>query len=124
MLLKSIFYVAIGSAIGGVGRFLLQQAIQKRIFTNFPYGTLVVNLIGCFLIGLIYGFATKENVLSPSARLFLATGICGGFTTFSSFMYENYVLIQSGATLNALIYTLGSIFVGYLATFLGVLCVK
>ena len=123
-MLKSIFYVAVGSAIGGVCRYLLQQAIQKRVLVNIPYGTLVVNILGCFVIGVVFGLAAKGNVLSPMARLFLATGICGGFTTFSSFMMENYSLMNEGAVLNAFLYVALSLFVGYVATVAGIWTVK
>ena len=75
---KTLVYVAIGSVIGGVSRFLLQQFIQRRVDSVFPYGTLVVNLVGCFVIGIIIGLADKGNLMSPQARIFWATGICGG----------------------------------------------
>ena len=123
-MLKSIFYVALGSAIGGVCRYLLQQAIQRRVLVNFPYGTMVVNILGCFVIGIVFGLAARGNVLSPMARLFLATGICGGFTTFSSFMLENYSLMNDGAIMNAFLYVALSLFVGYVATIAGIWVVK
>ena len=121
---QSILYVAAGSALGGVCRYLMQQSIQKHVMGFFPYGTLAVNLLGCFLIGMIYGLAAKNNVLSPQGRLFLAVGICGGFTTYSSFMMENYTLAQSGQLVSMLLYTGLSLVVGYAATALGVLSVK
>ena len=121
---QSIIYVAAGSALGGVCRFLMHQTIQKKVAGIFPYGTLAVNLLGCFLIGIIYGLAAKNNVLSPQGRLFLAVGICGGFTTYSSFMLENYTLAQSGQIISMLLYTGLSLVVGYAATALGVLSVR
>ena len=121
---KSIVYVAVGSAIGGVCRFLMQQSVQRLVSFSFPLGTLLVNLLGCFIIGLVYGLASKGNILSPSLRLFLAVGICGGFTTYSSFMFENYTLLQAGEMLNTFLYVAISLVIGFLATWLGIWCVK
>ena len=102
---KTITYVAIGSVIGGVSRFLLQQFIQRKVESVFPYGTLVVNLLGCFVIGIVVGLADKGNLLSPQTRIFWATGICGGFTTFSSFINENHsMLARRGITQYLYIY--------------------
>ena len=121
---KTIIYVAIGSAIGGVGRFLLQQFVQKRVESTFPYGTLFVNLLGCFIIGVVAGLADKGNILSPQGRIFLAAGICGGFTTFSSFIYENHSMLQDGELLNTFLYIAISVIVGLLATTVGILLIK
>src|SRR5260370_21944193 len=96
---KTIAYVAVGSGIGGVSRFLLQQFVQKRVDSVFPYGTLVVNLLGCLIIGIVVGLADKGNLISPQTRIFWATGICGGFTTFSSFINENHSMLQDGELL-------------------------
>lgn len=121
---KTIIYVAIGSIIGGVGRFLLQQYVQRRVATTFPYGTLTVNIIGCFIIGIVFGLASRGNVLSVQMRIFLATGICGGFTTFSSFINENYSMLQDGELLHTFIYISVSIAAGLIATTLGALLIK
>ncbi|HEY8782530.1 MAG TPA: fluoride efflux transporter CrcB [Mucilaginibacter sp.] len=121
---KTIVYVAVGSAIGGVGRFLLQQFIQKRVDSTFPYGTLFVNLLGCFIIGIVAGLADKGNILSPQGRIFLAAGICGGFTTFSSFINENHSMLQDGELLNTFTYIAVSVIVGLIATTLGILLIK
>ena len=93
---RSLLLVAIGSCIGGVSRFLCQQFVQKHFPSSIPLGTLSVNIIGCFIIGVIYGLANKNDILSPELRMFIATGFCGGYTTFSSFAYENISLIQEG----------------------------
>jgi len=121
---KTLFYVAIGSIIGGVSRFLLQQFIQRRVDSVFPYGTLVVNLVGCFVIGIIMGLADKGNLMSPQARIFWATGICGGFTTFSSFIGENYNMLRGGELLSTFIYLSVSVVVGLMAAGFGILLVK
>ncbi|MBS1530598.1 MAG: fluoride efflux transporter CrcB [Bacteroidetes bacterium] len=123
-MLKTIIYVAIGSALGGVARFLMQQFVQKRFESTFPYGTLSVNLLGCFVIGVVAGLADKGNILSPNARIFLAVGICGGFTTFSSFVNENYSMLRDGELLNTFVYIAASVVIGLLATGAGILLIK
>lgn len=121
---KTITYVAVGSVIGGVGRFLLQQFVQRRIESTFPYGTLVVNLLGCFVIGVVVGLADKGNLMSPQTRIFWATGICGGFTTFSSFINENHSMLLDGELLNTFAYITISIVAGLTATALGLSLIK
>lgn len=121
---KTILYVAIGSIIGGVSRFLLQQFVQRRVDSVFPYGTLVVNLVGCFVIGIIIGLADRGNLMSPQARIFWATGICGGFTTFSSFIAENYNMLRGGELLTTFIYLSVSIVIGLMVAGFGILLVK
>lgn len=121
---KTIAYVAVGSVIGGVSRFLIQQYIQRRVESTFPYGTLVVNLLGCFVIGIVVGLADKGNLMSPQNRIFWATGICGGFTTFSSFINENHSMLRDGELLNTFVYLFASVALGLIATTLGVLLIK
>ena len=82
-------------------------------------GTLTVNIIGSFIIGFIVGISAKSEIITPGLRLFLMVGICGGFTTFSSFTLENMTLMQNGQFLSVLIYTGLSIFFGFLAVYLG-----
>lgn len=121
---KTITYVAVGSVIGGVSRFLLQQFIQRRVESTFPYGTLVVNLLGCFIIGIVVGLADRGNLMSPQTRIFWATGICGGFTTFSSFINENHSMLLDGELLNTFAYISISIVAGLTATALGLFLIK
>ena len=123
-MLKTVIYVAIGSAAGGVCRYLVQQYVQRRFFSTIPYGTLCVNILGCFIIGVVYGLTARGNILSDNGRIFLATGICGGFTTFSSFMGENYNMVQGGEAWYTFLYVALSLLVGFAATTLGVSCVK
>jgi fluoride exporter len=120
---RQVIYVAFGSMIGGVCRFLLQQFVQRRFLSSFPYGTLCVNLLGCFVIGIVYALANRGG-MADNTRIFLAAGICGGFTTYSSFMYENYAMLHHGQAANGFLYIGISLFAGYFATFLGVLSVK
>ena len=82
----------------------------------FPAGTFIVNITGCFLIGLFYALAVKGSILNIEWRLFLITGLCGGYTTFSSFSYENIELLKQGNYLQFSLYTGLSVFAGLLAT--------
>lgn len=121
---KLIGWVALGSGLGGVLRFVLQQRIYRLYPSSFPWGTLVVNVSGCLLIGVFYALSEKGNLLSPSMRLLLTAGFCGGFTTFSTFTLENIMLLGDGELLYVSLYTLGSIILGFAATFLGIFLVK
>jgi len=87
-------YVAAGSAIGGVARYLLSLAIQQRATTPFPVGTLVINVTGSLLLGFLLRYATASSTMSPEARALLTTGFCGGYTTFSTFSYETVALFE------------------------------
>ena len=116
--MKEILLVCIGSFFGGGARFLVSKALQSFVALSLPWGTMVVNVLGCFLIGLLSGWALNEQ-LSPTAKLVLVTGFCGGFTTFSTFMNENLLLSREGALLAAVLYTLGSMALGLLAVVLG-----
>ena len=122
--MKQIFLVALGSAIGGVGRYALQVFISKSYPVSFPFGTLTVNIIGCFCIGLFLSIAEKENIFSNDTRLFLTTGFCGGFTTFSTFALENVNLLRNNGFLYAILYILASVVLGILAVFAGMQLVK
>ena len=101
--LLSVFYVALGGALGSVSRYLLgtwTQSLSKSI--DFPYGTLTVNLIGCFVIGFLSQLAEARGVFTPESRAFVFVGILGGFTTFSSFGNDTINLLRDGETFNAL----------------------
>src|SRR5580704_9362931 len=93
---RSLILIGVGSCVGGISRYFTQHFVQKHYPSSIPLGTLSVNIIGCFIIGIIYALADRGNILSPAMRLLLATGFCGGYTTFSSFAYENISLMQDG----------------------------
>jgi CrcB protein len=114
----------LGSGIGGALRFISSEYIKQYLPARFPYGTFFVNLLGCFIIGIVYGFSVKGNQDSNELKLLLATGFCGGFTTFSAFTSENIELIRSGNQLTALFYILLSIALGMIATYLGSILIK
>lgn len=101
----------------------MSQFIQARSTVPFPFATLTVNIIGCLLIGVVFGFGAKGGI-TPDWRLFLATGILGGFTTFSAFSYETVHMLQNGQISSAIAYVLASVLLGLLATFVGIWLVK
>ena len=119
--MKQFLLVGIGGFIGSVARFWVSKLNIYFHFLSIPMGTLTVNILGSFIIGFITGISAKSELISPSLRLFLMVGICGGFTTFSSFTNENMTLIQNGQILSALLYTGLSIFLGFSAVYLGFL---
>ncbi|HYF32209.1 MAG TPA: fluoride efflux transporter CrcB [Chitinophagaceae bacterium] len=116
--MKLILLVGLGSFIGGILRYLLSSSIQLKAAATFPYGTFAVNLIGCFLIGCLYGFSEKWN-LNMETKLLLTTGLLGGFTTFSAFSFESYQLIKAGHLTMAITYLAGSVVLGLALTFAG-----
>jgi CrcB protein len=110
--------VAAGGAVGSVFRFLVGIWFLQRVGPGFPWGTFVVNMSGAFAIGIVLELAQTRIGLNPYARLFLATGILGGYTTFSAFAYETYLLGRD-AFPQALLYGFGSVVAGVAAVFLG-----
>ena len=118
--MRSIFVVALGGAVGSVVRLKLSGwVLHRTIEWRFPLGTFLVNVIGCLVIGILAGYAAKEDLLSPDARLFLFTGLLGGFTTFSAFGLETFYLMRRGDLLVAGIYVVGSVLAGLVALWLG-----
>ena len=116
--MKSFLLVFLGGGLGSGLRYLI-TGFMNQYSKVLPYGTFTVNMLGCLLIGLILGYAQKENTLTSNQTLLLATGFCGGFTTFSAFANENLELIKNGEIFNLSLYIFGSIIVGVLAVFIG-----
>jgi fluoride exporter len=114
-----LLYVALGSAIGGVSRYLLGGLVQRMLDTTFPAGTLLVNVSGSFLLGVIIRYALETPSLTPEVRAFLTIGFCGGYTTFSTFSYETVALLKDGEWARAGIYITASVVLSLVGTFLG-----
>ena len=113
-MINNILLVGLGGGIGSILRYLCQRSLNQL---NFPYGTLLVNIIGCLLIGIFWGMFTRH--VDEGKRLLLVTGLCGGFTTFSSFTYEGVQMLAENRWLSFAFYTGLSVTVGLLVTYLG-----
>ena len=114
-----IWYVAVGSAVGGVARYLLGAYIQQGAGPSFPTGTLVVNVSGSFLLGLLLRYALGSGAISPELRAMLTIGFCGGYTTFSTFSFESAVLLEEGQHARAGLYILASVVLSLVGMWLG-----
>ncbi|MET2985818.1 fluoride efflux transporter CrcB [Aureibaculum conchae] len=121
--MKQLLFVFIGGGFGSIARFLLAKYFNSET-TGIPYGTFLANVLGSLLIGLILGLALKNDTLSQNQTLLLATGFCGGFTTFSTFAYENHVFLKAGDFASFFMYTVASFVLGFAAVFLGMYLVK
>lgn len=122
--MKPLFLVGIGGGLGSIFRYLISIFVGKHVPIVFPMGTFLVNISGCFLIGIFYSLSEKYSGFNPEWRLFLVTGICGGFTTFSTYSYDSLLLLKQGANLSFLLYAIGSVVLGLLATFAGAAVVR
>ncbi|HEY9123604.1 MAG TPA: fluoride efflux transporter CrcB [Bacteroidales bacterium] len=123
-MIKILLIIGTGSFIGGIMRFLASRYIQNAIISAFPWGTFLVNVVGCFLIGLFYGLSEKNNIASTELRMFLTVGFCGGFTTFSTFANENLALLRNGEFFYFALYAGLSVFIGLLFTYMGNMTTK
>jgi len=122
--MNNILLIAIGGAIGSVSRYGCQKWIYQLFPHPFPLGTFVVNILGSLLIGLFFGLSEKGNIMSPEWRIFLTTGLCGGYTTFSTFSFESLSLVKEGNYVYALMYIVLSVMFGLMAVWLGTIIVK
>jgi CrcB protein len=117
--MKQLLLVFLGGGLGSALRYWISKYLNNAEST-IPYGTFTVNILGSLLIGVLLGLVLKSNVLSQNTTLLLATGFCGGFTTFSAFAHENYMLLKSGDITSFALYTIGSLLISVVAVFVGV----
>jgi CrcB protein len=115
-----LWLIALGSALGGVTRYLLGGFIQRLSGGTFPMGTLLINITGSFLLGLIYRYSADSAAIAPEVRAMLTIGFCGGYTTFSSFSYESIRLIEDGQAGRAFAYVALSVLLCLGGTAMGI----
>jgi len=118
-MIKYILIVGFGGGVGSTFRYLVSLAMGKNA-SGFPYSTLIVNILGCLVIGILVGISEKHQYFSQNFKLLLITGFCGGFTTFSAFTLENIKLLESGKFLLMTLYASLSILLGLVFTFIGI----
>lgn len=118
-MLKSALIVGIGSFAGGMLRFIISYLMKNACSSAFPWGTFIVNLLGCLLIGVFYAIFAKYSSCSHTLCLLLTTGFCGGFTTFSTFSNESLSMLHAGNWVGFISYVSLSVVIGILMTFLG-----
>lgn len=116
--------IALGGGIGSALRYAVSKFVQDSTNGAFPYHTFAVNIVGCLLIGLFYGLAARGHLGNNTTTLLLTTGLCGGFTTFSTFCNENIALLRGDTAFTALVYVASSVFCGLLAVMLGYLIIE
>uniref|UniRef100_UPI003216FBF6 fluoride efflux transporter CrcB n=1 Tax=uncultured Draconibacterium sp. TaxID=1573823 RepID=UPI003216FBF6 len=123
-MLRTILIVGAGGFLGSAMRYLVQIFVEKGMSSTFPWGTFVANIAGSFIIGIVFALAQKGNLLGAEWRMFLAVGVCGGFTTFSSFAYNNLNMLKDQAYGQFIWNIGGSLFFGLLAVYLGMILVR
>ncbi len=122
--MRLIFFIGLGSFLGGIARFLLSRWFQGLFLSSFPYGTLLVNVLGSFLIGSFYGIFNRLPIIDSQFRMFLTVGFCGGFTTFSTFANENILFLRDANFYYFFLYIFMSLFLCLIATYLGYVITK
>ncbi len=118
-MLKNVLLIGTGGFIGSVARYYLSKLNVSINFLSIPVGTLCVNVLGSFAIGFLTGISEKSVIMTVEMRMLLMVGLCGGFTTFSSFTSENLMLIHSGQYFSMILYTVFSLILSFSAVYLG-----
>ena len=123
-MIKNFLIVGVGGAVGSMLRYAIQKFFQAQPAAAFPTATLLVNIAGCFLIGILWSLVSRSLTWNDEMKLLLMTGFCGGFTTFSAFTLEGIGLLKENRTVLFVIYLTASVVGGLLATFIGIRIVK
>jgi fluoride exporter len=123
-MIKNLFLIGIGGFVGSIFRYFVSRINLQVDFFSIPAGTFLVNILGSFLIGFLVGISERSALLTIEWRLFLMVGLCGGFTTFSTFTSENLMLLRNGQLLSVFLYTGGSILFGFTAVYFGYISTK
>ena len=123
-MIKNILLIGLGGFAGSIARYFVSRLNNHIELLSIPVGTLLVNIIGSFLIGFLVGISEKSPVLTVELRMFLMVGLCGGFTTFSSFTGENLMLMRNGQFFSLFLYTGLSILLGFTAVYFGYISTK
>ena len=121
--MKQILFVFVGGGFGSIARYLIGKYLNNPE-NGIPYGTFTANILGSLFIGIILGLAVKNNTFNQQQVLLLVTGFCGGFTTFSTFAYENHIFLKNGDFTSFAFYTIASFIVAFLAVFAGMYLAK
>jgi CrcB protein len=124
MTFSNIFLVGLGGFFGSIARYVTSISLDQKFNSTFPYGTFTVNLAGAFILGLVYGWASQNSNDVSNTKLFLITGFCGGFTTFSAFAFENFNLLTNRMTTTSVIYSVSTLLMGILLVWLGIWITK
>lgn len=124
LMTRTLLIIGFGGGLGSIFRYLTSLWVNKYIPSFFPWGTFVVNILGCLLIGFLLGLFERQQFSQPDLKFLFVTGFCGGYTTFSTFASENMQLMQANNTLTAFLYIGASVFVGLLAVWLGLSLAK
>src|ERR1043165_3469523 len=119
-MVKAFLFVGIGGAAGSMARYGVSLLVSRVVSSPFPWATFLINVVGCLLIGLLFGLSGRSLWLQAGGMLLLASGFCGGFTTFSTFALENINLLQKGQSMVGLLYTAASLVIGLLLCRLGI----
>ncbi len=121
---SAYLWIAVGGALGACARYALTLAALRTLPQTFPWGTFLVNVLGCFLFGIVAGLAASRGLFGPTGRVFLLVGVLGGFTTYSSFAFESVDLIRSGQVAAAAANIGGQLMIGTLAVWVGLVLTR
>jgi CrcB protein len=123
-MIKNLLLVGTGGFIGSALRFLIQVYTARSASGSWPWGTFIINITGSFIIGVVYALSVKGNLISPEVRIFLTVGLCGGFTTFSTFSYDNLMLLKDNSIWHFMLNAGGTLFAGILAVYMGIILTR